>query len=63
MAMHDDLNARSVPRLFLVYYRQSSGDRFHFGAVLYAGEFPYQLDEQIRALPISFLWQGSEFLA
>ena len=33
------------------------GDDFHYGAVLYSGTLPFQLDEKIWALPISSLWR------
>lgn len=42
------------------WIRDQVGDRFQFGAVLYAGEVPFRLDHDIWALPISYLWQAPE---
>lgn len=40
----------------LRWLAQSLGDAFKLGAVLYAGAWPYKLDDKIWALPISTLW-------
>jgi len=40
----------------LMWLREAAGDAFRFGAVLYAGAWPLQLDDRIWALPISTLW-------
>ena len=40
----------------LTWLREAAGDAFRFGAVLYAGAWPLQLDDRIWALPISTLW-------
>jgi len=40
----------------LRWLRNEVGNQFHFGAVLYSGKLPYQLDDNIWALPISNLW-------
>ena len=41
----------------LIWLRDITGDDFQMGAVLYAGQWPFQLDDRIWALPISSLWQ------
>ncbi len=43
----------------LIWLREQLGDSFHLGAVLYAGDLPFRMDERIWALPISSLWQPS----
>lgn len=40
----------------LTWLREAAGDAFRFGAVLYSGTWPLQLDDRIWALPISTLW-------
>ena len=40
----------------LLWLRDALGDAFRFGAVLYAGAWPFDLDDRIWALPISTLW-------
>ncbi len=42
----------------LRWLRDRLGDSFQFGAVLYSGALPFQLDERIWALPISTLWRA-----
>lgn len=44
----------------LMWLRDAAGDAFRFGAVLYAGAWPLQLDDRIWALPISTLWTPKE---
>ena len=41
----------------LRWLRDRIGEDFHYGAVLYTGTLPFQLDEKIWALPISSLWR------
>ena len=41
----------------LMWLRDRLGDQFHYGAVLYAGHLPYQIDERVWALPTSSLWK------
>jgi predicted AAA+ superfamily ATPase len=41
----------------LLWLRDRIGDDFHYGAVLYSGALPFQLEEKIWALPISSLWR------
>lgn len=41
----------------LLWLRDIAGDAFQMGAVLYAGQWPFELDDCIWALPISSLWQ------
>ena len=41
----------------LLWLRDRIGDDFHYGAVLYSGTLPFQLDDKIWALPISSLWR------
>ena len=41
----------------LLWLRDALGDAFRFGAVLYAGAWPFDLDDRIWALPISTLWR------
>ena len=40
----------------LLWLRDRLADTFHYGAVLYSGQIPYQIDDRIWALPISTLW-------
>jgi len=40
----------------LLWLRDKLGDDFHYGAVLYSGTLPFQIDDRIWALPISALW-------
>lgn len=40
----------------LIWLRNKLGEGFRFGAVLYSGALPFELDERIWALPISSLW-------
>ena len=41
----------------LIWLRDKLGELFHYGAVLYSGTIPFQIDERIWALPLSTLWQ------
>lgn len=41
----------------LRWLRDRVGDDFHFGAVLYTGAIPFQIDGNIWALPMSVLWR------
>lgn len=41
----------------LRWLRDQLGDSFHLGAVLYAGDLPFRIDDRIWALPISTLWR------
>ena len=38
--------------------RDEAGPRFHAGLVMYTGEMPYRLDDNIYAIPIDKLWGG-----
>lgn len=40
----------------LIWLRDKLGEEFRFGAVLYSGPIPFELDQHIWALPISSLW-------
>ncbi len=40
----------------LLWLKDELGDQFHRGVVLYSGAHPFQLDDNIWALPISSLW-------
>lgn len=42
----------------LRWLKDKLGDTFRFGAVLYTGQLPYQIEEGIWALPISCLWES-----
>lgn len=42
----------------LIWLRDRIGTEFHYGAVLYTGSLPFQLDDRIWALPIDSLWQS-----
>lgn len=42
----------------LFWLRDRLGADFHFGAVLFTGPLPFQIDDRIWALPISSLWKG-----
>ena len=44
----------------LIWLRDQLGDRFHVGAVLYAGQFPFRLGDRLWALPIGALWRPPE---
>ncbi len=41
----------------LLWLRDQLRDDFRYGAVLYTGEFPFQIDDRIWALPMSSLWR------
>lgn len=42
----------------LMWLRDKVGDDFHYGAVLYSGTIPFEIDDRIWALPISCLWRA-----
>lgn len=42
----------------LIWLKDKLGDQFRFGAILYCGKIPFQIEENIWALPISALWQS-----
>ncbi len=41
----------------LMWLRDKMGEDFHYGAILYSGTIPFQIDERIWALPLSCLWR------
>ncbi len=41
----------------LIWLRDRLGKDFHYGAVLYSGTIPFELDDRIWALPLSSLWR------
>ena len=41
----------------LLWLRDRIGAAFHYGAVLYSGALPFQIDDQIWAIPTSALWR------
>ncbi len=41
----------------LRWLRDQLGDEFHFGAIIYAGAIPFQIDHKIWALPMAVLWR------
>jgi len=41
----------------LVWLRDQLNDRFHLGVVLYAGQFPFRIDDRVWALPLGALWR------
>ncbi len=41
----------------LMWLRDRIGDTFRFGALLYSGGLPFEIDDRIWALPISTLWR------
>ncbi len=43
----------------LMWLRDKLGNDFHYGAVLYSGKIPFQIDDDIWALPLSSLWRQS----
>lgn len=42
----------------LMWLRDKVGDDFCYGAVLYSGTIPFEIDDRIWALPLSSLWRG-----
>lgn len=42
----------------LIWLRDKVGDDFHYGAVLYSGKIPFEIDDRIWALPLSSLWRN-----
>lgn len=43
----------------LFWLRDKLDDDFRYGAILYSGEIPFQIDDRIWALPLSSLWRPS----
>jgi uncharacterized protein len=43
----------------LLWLRDRLGEAFVFGAVLYSGRIPFEIDDRVWALPISSLWRHS----
>ena len=43
----------------LMWLRDKLGEDFHYGAVLYSGQIPFEIDDRIWALPLSGLWRGA----
>ena len=41
----------------LMWLRDKVGEDFRYGAVLYSGTIPFQIDDRIWALPMSSLWR------
>jgi uncharacterized protein len=41
----------------LLWLRDKLGDDFRFGAVIYSGQIPFQIDDKVWALPMSSLWR------
>ena len=41
----------------LLWLRDLLGNDFHYGAVLYSGSVPFQIDDRIWALPLRSLWR------
>lgn len=41
----------------LMWLRDRVGEDFHYGAVLYSGQIPFEIDDRIWALPLSALWR------
>ena len=41
----------------LIWLRDKLGEDFHYGAVLYSGALPFEIDDRIWALPLSSLWR------
>jgi len=41
----------------LRWLRDKLGDAFHYGAIVYTGQIPFQLDDRIWAIPASALWR------
>ena len=44
----------------LIWLRDQLRHRFHLGVVLYAGQFPFQIDDRVWAVPIGALWRPSD---
>lgn len=42
----------------LLWLQEKLGAAFHYGAVIYAGALPFQIDDRIWALPASTLWRS-----
>lgn len=41
----------------LMWLRDKMGEDFHYGAVLYSGTIPFEVDDRIWVLPLSCLWR------
>lgn len=41
----------------LFWLRDKLDDKFRYGAILYSGRIPFQIDDRIWALPLSSLWR------
>lgn len=41
----------------LMWLRDKIGKDFHYGAVLYSGTIPFEIDDRVWALPLSCLWR------
>lgn len=44
----------------LMWLRDKVGDDFRYGAVLYSGTIPFEIDDRIWALPLSTLWTAGK---
>jgi len=44
----------------LLWLQDKLGAAFHYGAVLYAGTLPFQIDDRIWAIPASALWRSPQ---
>lgn len=42
----------------LIWLKNKLGDQFRFGAVLYTGKIPFQIEDNIWALPAGSLWSA-----
>ncbi len=41
----------------LMWLRDKLGEAFHYGAVIYTGTLPFQIDDRVWAIPASALWR------
>lgn len=48
--------ARRRDAIHLTWLKAQLGERFSFGAVLYTGQIPFEIEDRIWALPLSALW-------
>ncbi len=51
------MKAHGAKARTLGWFRDTIGDRFELGIVLYAGPLPLRLGHRLVALPISYLWE------
>lgn len=51
------MKAHGAKARTLGWFRDTIGDRFELGIVLYAGSLPLRLGHRLVALPISYLWE------